>query len=95
MLMVQSYACSGTIQMTSGVVHINQQDISETKIHKRPSIGVCRQCNPLYDGLTMIEHLIFYAKVILPRASGALPNTVVHKTVNGEYVYKVWTDGLS
>ena len=81
--------------MTSGQILINKQNISKTKMHKRPSIGVCRQCNPLYDGLTMIEHLVFYAKVILPRASGALPITVVHKTVQGEYVYKVWTGGLS
>ena len=58
--------------MTSGKILINKKDTRKTKIHKRPSIGVCRQCNPLYDSLTMIEHLVFYAKVNLPRASGAL-----------------------
>lgn len=54
---------SGMTTSSSGRVLICQKDIVENLAFCQENIGYCPQYNPLFDKLTVSEHLKFYAKL--------------------------------
>lgn len=54
---------SGMTTASSGCVLICQKNIVEELADCQKNIGYCPQYNPLFDKLTVKEHLKFYAKL--------------------------------
>jgi ATP-binding cassette subfamily A (ABC1) protein 3 len=56
---------TGHEKPTNGTVHINGQDITTSKgfENARRQIGYCPQFDAIFEGMTVIEHLQFYAKI--------------------------------
>ncbi|ULU05179.1 hypothetical protein L3Y34_017709 [Caenorhabditis briggsae] len=48
---------TGNLQPTSGTITIEEVDAVENRNVARQSVGYCPQYNPLYDKLTVMEHL--------------------------------------
>ena len=49
--------------MTSGEVIVNGFDLCKEATNAQTNIGVCYQHDTLYGNMTVLEHLIFFAKV--------------------------------
>ena len=56
---------TGEIKPNRGEVHINGFDITTTKgfEHARRQIGYCPQFDAIFEGMTVMEHLIFYSRI--------------------------------
>lgn len=54
---------TGLFPPTSGTAIINGYDIRTDIDLVRKSLGICPQYNVLFDGLTVEEHLRFYASL--------------------------------
>ena len=49
--------------MTSGEVIVNGFDLCKEATSAQTNLGVCYQHDTLYGNMTVLEHLIFFAKV--------------------------------
>ena len=56
---------AGLFPPTSGRAYINGYDICQDMALIRRSLGLCPQHDVLFDNLTVREHLLFYAQVII------------------------------
>lgn len=55
----------GLFPPTSGHAYISGYEISQDMVQIRKSLGLCPQHDILFDNLTVVEHLYFYAQVSL------------------------------
>ena len=55
--------CTGLYTPTSGTAVINGYDIRSNMDQIRHSLGICPQHNVLFDRLTVLEHLKFFARL--------------------------------
>jgi len=55
--------CIGMISPTSGTAIINGHDIRTNLDEVRQHLGLCPQHNLFFDELTVMEHLMFFARV--------------------------------
>jgi len=56
--------CEGFLPPTEGTAYINGLDIRRDMVRIRQSLGLCPQHDILFDKMTVVEHLTFFAKVI-------------------------------
>lgn len=55
----------GFLPPTEGTAYINGLDIRQDMVRIRQSLGLCPQHDILFDKLTVVEHLKFFARVCL------------------------------